>query len=209
MATTDAPFGFRPIGSLSGAGYVGTLLECAIPGGDGTDTFVGDFVKMDGSSTTAGTLGSLKSGIPTVIQATAGTGNEILGVVVGFAPTPTDLENTYARGADANDRICHVAVADTQTLFLGQEDGAGDALDANDIGSCVPILVGSGSTLYGTSGMEIDSSGTTASGSEQLRLIGLYQDSDNVINAGTTAGSVWVVQVTEPQLGASKVSLGF
>jgi len=206
MATTDAPFGFRPVGSISGAPWNGTLMECAVPGGDGTDTFVGDFVALDGSSTTTGTLGSTKTGVPTVIQATVG--GKILGVVMGFAPTPTDLENNYAQGGIGTDRICHVAVADANTLFIGQEDGAGDALDANDPGSVADIVIGTGNTTYGTSAMEIDSSSAAASGSAQLRIIGLYQDPDNVINTGTTAGSVWLVQVTEPQLGLTTTSAG-
>ena len=155
-------------------------------------------------------LGSLKSGIPTVIQAVGseGTPSLILGAITGFAPDPTDLENTYAKAANANDRICYVAVADANTLFLAQEDGAGDALDANYPGSVADIVVGTGDTTYGLSAMEIDSSSAAASGSGQIRIISLYQDPDNVINTGTTAGSVWIVQVTEPQLGLTTASAG-
>ena len=206
MATIDAPFGFRPIGSLSGAPYVGTLMECAIPGGDGTNTFVGDFVKLDGESTVTGTLGSLKTGIPTVIQVTAG--DAILGAITGFAPIATDLGDTFALGANANDRICYVAVADPMTLFLGQEDGLTDALDKSDVGSVCDIVVGTGDTTYGLSAMEINSDSAATSGSKQVRIISLYQDPDNVINTGTTPGSLWIVQVTEPQLGASATSAG-
>jgi hypothetical protein len=182
-------------------------LECAIPGGDSDDTFVGDLVAMDGSSTTTGTLGATKTGIPTVIRASAGTTNPILGAITGFAPLPTDLESNYAQGANANDRICYVAVAEPHTLFLAQEDGGGDTLDADDVGSTVDMADdAAGDTVYGISPMEINSNTTSTSATKQLRIVSLYQDPDNVLNTGTTAGTIWVVAVSETQFGQSTVA---
>ena len=207
MARANGPFGFRPVGSVSGGGYNGTSVECAIPGGDGTDTFVGDFVKLDGGGTTFGTLGATKTGLPTVIQCAAG--EVIFGVVVGFAFNSADLTDTFALGSNANDRICYVVPAANGTLFLAQEDGATDNLTVADIGSTTDIVVAAGDTTYGVSGMSIDSDGSlSTSGSAQLRILSFYQDAENEIKTDNTGGPLWIVTVTEPQLGLSTATIG-
>ena len=207
MAVTDSPFGFKPIGTVSGGQFTGTTLECAVPGGDGSDTFIGDLVAMDGGGTTTGTLGATKTGLPTVIRATAATTNPILGAITGFAPRFTDLELNYAKGSDPNDRTCYVAVAEPHTLFIAQEDGGGDVLTVADLGSTIDMVDdATGDTVYGVSPMEINSDTTSVNATKQLRLVSLYQDEDNALSTGTTAGTIWVVAVSETQFGQSTVA---
>lgn len=194
MANIDGPFGFRPVGSIAGGAYTGTLVECVVLAAVATDVFIGDLVKLDGTGDT--------SGRPSVIAATAGSSDApIFGAVTGFKANPLNLEQQYAEGDETTDRIALVAPASSGTLFVAQEDGA---MAVTDIGSTVDIIVDSGSEEYGTSGMEIDSSTAGTGGSGQLQVMGLYRASDNEI--GTNAR--WIVRVTETQVGQTAVTLG-
>jgi hypothetical protein len=206
---SNAPFGFKPINAYGGP-FTGTLLECSIPG-DGADLFVGDLVTMAGTGSIAGTLGSTKTGIPEIVTAAVGTGNQILGAIVSFAPLPTNLEsNFFDASAETNDRICYVAVANLNTWFIAQEDAVGAALTVTEIGLCTPFVVGAGGNeTYGTSSHMIDSNGEIVSATEQLRVMGLYQSPDNdELNTGTTAGTIWMVQINEPLLGVGVATVG-
>ena len=207
MATIDAPFGFRPIGATGGP-YTGSIMKCAVGGGITTNVLIGDLVVLAGGGTTAGTLGSTETGLPTVIAATAGTGNPIFGAVVGFGVNPSNLESQFALGTDANDRVCFVAPAMDGSLFIAQEDGATDVLTVADIGSTIAFVATAGNTIYGQSGYELDSNTTSAAATEQFRIVGLYQDPDNELNTGTTAGTIWIVTPNEAQLGTGVVTVG-
>ena len=66
---------------------------------------------------------------------------------------------------------------------------------ATDVGNNADIVVGSGSTTTGTSGMELDSS-TKNTTSAQLRIVELIQTADNAI--GTNAK--WLVKINEHEL---------
>ena len=83
MANADAAFGLRPVGGLDGSPYNGATIQCVIPSGDSTATFIGDPVKLSGTGVT---LADGSGTYPTVIQATADA--EIFGVVVSFEADP-------------------------------------------------------------------------------------------------------------------------
>lgn len=171
MANSDRPAGLRPVMHGNGAPYNGAANLYYIPSTDGTAVFIGDAVKSAGSADA--------SGVATVAQCAAG--DAILGVVVGFRPDPTNLGLQY-RTASTN-RYVYVADA-PDLIFEIQEDSVGGALAATDIGNNVDIVVGSGSTTSGLSGMEADTS-TKNTTSQQLRIVGLVQRPDNEI--GTNA----------------------
>ena len=46
MATPIAPFGFRPVRTLSGAPWSGSIMQVLIPASDGSAVFVGDLLKQ-------------------------------------------------------------------------------------------------------------------------------------------------------------------
>jgi hypothetical protein len=188
MANLDAPMGFRPVANLAAAPYNGGSVRCQIASGDGTATFIGDFVKIAGSASA--------DGYPTVIQAAAT--DMLYGVVVSFDADPTNLENQYRLAS--TERYCQVVPATGNQLFIGQSAGTPGVAGVGTLGD---IVVGTGDTAYGTSAMEL--SGTTGTGTAQLRLVSIVNSDDN---DPTLANPQVIVQVAEPELGQSKLSVG-
>lgn len=182
MANVDRPSGLRPIRHLNGNPYNGAARRCFIPATDSTATFVGDAVVSAGSADA--------DGVPTVAQASAG--GAIRGVIVGFEVNGTDLETPYRLASTA--RYCFVC-EDPDVVFEIQEDSDGGALAAANVGNNADIVVGSGDTSGGASGMELDSS-TAATTAATLNILGLSQRADNEI--GTNAK--WEVIITEHEL---------
>lgn len=181
MANVDRVNGLRPVAHRNGAPYTGAANRYYVPSSDGTAIFVGDAVKSAGSADS--------DGVPSVAQAAAG--DAIRGVVVGVEPV-TDESTSYR--AASTERYVFVA-DDPDLVFEVQEDSVGGDLAATDVGSNADIVVGSGSTTTGTSGMELDSS-TAATTAAQLRILGLAQRADNEI--GTNAR--WLVSINEHEL---------
>jgi hypothetical protein len=171
----------RPAFMLDGSPYNGHAIRCVIPSSDGTATYVGDPVKLHGSSV---------GGYPTVIQAAAG--NEIFGVVVGFDFNPADLTSMHR--AASTERYCKVVPA-LDVIFEVQEDSVGGALTADSVGLNADIVVAAGISATGVSGVELDSSGA-GTGAANLMILGLSQRPDNEI--GTNAK--WLVRINESQL---------
>ena len=164
MANSDAPSGFKPIKHLNGNPWNGKVNVYYIPATDGTATFLGDAVKSAGSATSDGLY-------PTVAQAAAG--DAIRGIVVGFSDQPyisvnTDNLNEKYRAASVA-RYAFV-VDDPDVIFEVQEDSAGGSIAAASVGLSCDFVVGSGSTVTGKSGMEIDSS-DVATAAGQFKLL--------------------------------------
>ena len=166
MANSDAPSGFKPIKHLNGNPWNGKVNVYYIPATDATATFIGDAVKSAGSATPDGLY-------PTVTQAAAG--DAIRGIVVGFSDQPyvsvnTDNLNEKYRAASVA-RYAFV-VDDPDVIFEVQEDSVGGSIAAASVGLSCDFVVGSGSTVTGKSGMEIDSSdvGTAAGQFKLLRV---------------------------------------
>lgn len=182
MANADVVKGAKPVYHPSGR--IPTRVY-NIPSSDGTATFVGDFVKSHGSADS--------NGVPTVIQAAAT--DTIRGVIVHFIPNPDALGTNYRLASTA--RYCVVA-DDPQTVFEIQEDADGGALAATDVGLNADIVVGSGNTTTGLSGMELDTS-DKKSATAQLRILGFVQRPDNVIGANAKV----LVKINEHELSST------
>ncbi len=178
MANVDSPFGLKPVRYFSGAPYNGAVNRYYVPASDGTAIFIGDAVSLAGSADA--------DGVPSVAQAAAG--GTIIGVVVGVEAVTRD-STTYREAS--TDRYVLVA-DDPGLLFMAQEDSAGGALAAADVGRNVDLVVGAGDTSTGLSGMELDSS-TSATTTAQVRIVSLWNADDNEI--GTNAK--WLVRIVE------------
>lgn len=178
MANSDAATGLWPVRYFGGAPYNGAARKYFIPATDGTAVYLGDPVKLAGSADA--------DGVPTVAQAAAG--DTVIGVVVGVVPETHD-SLIYRAASTAR----YVLVADDpDLLFRVQEDSDGGALAATDVGNNCDLIIGSGSTTTGYSGVEIDSS-TKATTTAQVRIVELHQTADNEI--GTNAK--WLVRIVE------------
>lgn len=185
MANIDSPFGLRPVRHKSGAPYNGAVNPYYINGDYATALFVGDPVVKTGTSNTARVsapgAGSFAIGTLPEINKTAagdvdGNTKRITGVIVGFAPYPSNLDLKH--NPASTERIAYVC-DDPDIVFEIQADGA---IPAASIGlNAVLIYTHSGSTVTGLSGAELDttSDAPAADASNQLTIVRAVNREDN------------------------------
>ena len=164
MANKDRVNGFWPVRHITGAPYNGQFREYSIPASDSTAVFKGDLVKIAG--------GADAYGRANVAQAAAS--NACVGVVVGFAVDPTNLNTPQYRAASTL-RTVYVA-DDPNLIFEGQTDAA---IAAADNGLNCDFTVAAGNTTTGTSGMEIDGSEVNTTPALPIKLLGSSRRTDN------------------------------
>ena len=184
MANVNRPQGDVPVGSLGSSSWNGRVSAYLIASGDSTKTHIGDFVKLAGSSGTAGTIvnGQDCAGMATVIKATA-SDTTLVGAVVGFSPKQTDLNLSGIYRAASENRIAYVS-DDPNTIYEMQEDSV------DMVGLSTDIITGTGSDTTGISGQMLDSSDTGTAGG-QMKILGLSKRVDN--NIGEYAK--WLVKI--------------
>ena len=187
MANNDTPFGLKPIRHRNGAAYNGAVNPYYIAAGYATALYIGDPVIKTGTANTAVvnavSVGQFDIGtLPEIEKATAGDTYPITGVIVGFAPDPTNLGRIYNPASTA--RVALVC-DDPDVVFEIQADGA---IAATSIGlNAVLIYTHSGSTVSGLSGVELDttSDAPAADASNQLtiqRIVNRPGNEPNVIH---------------------------
>jgi hypothetical protein len=181
MANQDAPNGFSVVGTLDGSDYHGKLQNVCFLAADSTDTFIGDAVKITGSGSTDGQY-------PSVAQCAAG--DRAYGVLVSLEPDFSD-EGTlsaanYRRASTL--RFGKVMPFDSG-IFSIQEDSVGGALAVTDIGNNIDVIVGSGNTNTGRSGMELDSSTADTTNTLVFRILQL----DPVVGNAVGTNANWLV----------------
>lgn len=189
MANANTPFGGIYVRHRSGAVLNGAANPYVVASGDATALFIGDPVVLTGTGNTtqveAPGVGSFKEGeLAVVTRATAG----ITGFIVAVAADPTNLENQFRLAS--TERIVLV-MDDPEALFEMQEDSVGGALAVTDIGLNVPLVAGTGDTITGRSGFQLDSSLAAATATLAMRLHSIVRREDNEI--GTNAK--WLVSV--------------
>lgn len=199
MANTDAPFGLRPIKHKGGAPYTGAANPYYIPSTYATALFIGDPVIKTGTANTAevtepGAGKFIPGSLPEINKATAGDGNAITGVIVGFSPDPDNLSRNY--NPASTERIAYVC-DDPDVIFEIQADGA---IAATQVGlNAVLIYTNSGSTTTGLSGVELDTSSDApdADQSNQLTILRVVNRTDNEAGSANTKVEVKINQHTE------------
>ncbi len=178
MANANAPIGLRPYRRTNGEPYNGAANVYYVPSSVASNVFVGDPV-------TYLTAAADANGIPAVTPATAGSSNNVLGSVVGIvsAGEPViavtrDLP-IYHQASTAG----YILVSDDpDLLYEVQENGNMGAQAPN---RNVNLVAGSGSTVTGLSGWQLNSSTLNTTSTLQMRVIRMLQQADNV--AGTNA----------------------
>ena len=193
MANIDQAFGLRPIAKVGSApgGTTGTT-KYRITSGAGA-MFTGDIVKQanDGS----------------VVQGTAG--DAARGVFMGcFYTDPSTskprFNNTFPNGTAASDAIAFVA-DDPDQLFIAQQDSASANAVVADLNLNANLVVGSGNTTTGISGMEIDSDTKNTTATLNVKLIDFY---DTPSNDATANNSILVVKINNHELGSHTGTAG-
>lgn len=199
MANNDTPFGLRPIKHRNGAPYNGSFNAYYVASTYATALFVGDpVVRVAGGSNAAAFNtpgGDFPIGtLPSVEKATAGDGNAITGVIVGFGPDPSGLDRTH--NPASTERLVYVA-DDPDVVFEIQADGA---IAATQVGlNAVLIYTHSGSTVTGLSGAELDTSSDVpaADASNQLKIQRVVNRADNEAASANTKVEVLITNHTE------------
>ena len=168
MANLDNPHGFQPV-QMAG---VRPPTAYRIQGSEGTPyataLFIGDMVTLSGGY---------------IIKATAGTGNALLGAIVGFECINGGIKaGGYYPASSAYNWYALVA-DDPHQRFIAQSNAAA-TLAIADMGGTGNIILAdhAGNTATNISGMEI--SGTVGNAvTDQLRFIGLADMPDNAHGA--------------------------
>lgn len=184
MANTDNAFGLKPVQHRNGAPYNGAFRLYSTATGDGTAIYIGDPVILSGTSQTIN--GKIYSDVDQ-----AATGNVIQGVVVGVQPVTQD---SLRYRAGSTQRLLMVA-DDPDLLFEIQEVSGGTALTANDAGLNANFVVGSGSTVTGLSGVELNNATEATTNTLDLHIVGPVQRDDNAIGEHCK----WLVTINRHQ----------
>lgn len=169
MPNSNAPFGFKPTRSASSGCYNGGAQVYAAAAGDSTVIRRGDPVTVTGTAST--------DGVPIVTRSTAGAGNAITGIAVGFRPYG-DTEWLNIRPASTAYEV--LVQDDPLAEYYLQEDSVGGALAAANVGLNAAVAFGTPG-VDGRSAAMIDSSTAAATAGLQVRIVGLAQLVDNEI----------------------------
>ena len=193
MANIDQAFGLRPIAKVGSApgGTTGTTKYSIASGASGL--FTGDPVKQGNDGN--------------IVIATAG--DAIRGVFMGcFYTDPSTskprFNNTFPNGTAASDAIAFVA-DDPDQLFIAQQDSDSANAVVADLNLNANLVVGSGNTTTGISGMEIDSDSKNTTATLNVKLIDFY---DTPSNDATANNSILVVKINNHELGSHTGTAG-
>jgi len=174
MAASAAPYGAKPIGTLSASGsFTGKVQHIKIASGYDTLISWGDFVKLVAAGT---------------IEKDAGTTTATpVGVFMGCSYTdPTTSQPTYAQmwTADvaASDAMAYV-LTDPNVLFQMQGDGA---ITQAMLGSNFAIVVTAGSTTIGRSKNAVDQSTSNTTNTLPLRIVDYVDGPDSAVGDAYT-----------------------
>jgi hypothetical protein len=178
MANSNAPFGLRPI-NYGGTGWSGQGRLVYFPTSQNANIFLGDPLIPLGTTDAFG--------VPAVGIASAGATGRFAGVFNGIMNGPAGSGFTVTRDLpvyrQASLANYGLMLDDPDIEYAIQEDSDGGAIADTTGGYANGNLVsGSGSTVTGFSGWQLDSS-TVASGNPtyQVKIVGLVRGPDNVL----------------------------
>lgn len=184
MANADNAFGLKPVRHVTGAPYNGAARVFSTASGDATAIYVGDPVKLSGTSSTV-------NGVVYTDVDQAATGDVVVGVVVGVLPDTAD--SLIYRAASTTRRL--LVATDPHLEYEIQEVSGGTALTAAAIGLNADFVVGSGSTTTGRSGVELSNSTEATTNTLDLQIVGLVARADNEVGEHAK----WLVRINRHQ----------
>ena len=190
MANVNLARGLIPVRHRNGAPYNGGGRVYYVPASDSNAIYVGDPVKYVTDASDA-------NGIQTVTIASAG--DTLLGIAMGVvaAGEPViQVTRDMPRYRQASVAQYILVVDDPEVLFEAQEDGGGGVMTVGAVGRNVDLVSGTGSTVTGWSGWQLDSS-TLGTGTAQVRIIEPVQRADN---DPTLEYAKWLVQIVEHRM---------
>lgn len=194
MANSTTPFGFKSANTLLSGGYSGQGVVFSFPTGNGTDTFVGDIVKLAGTS-------QIINGTVYNDVIVAASGDTFAGVIDSFIADTRDSP-LYRVGGTARLAIVNI---DPNAMFLVRQASGGTPLSANDIGLNANLSTATaGSTYTGQSGMALSNSTEAGTNTLDLKIMGMPSGPGNDVGtdaATGAAGSTFYVRLNRHQSG--------
>jgi len=179
MATTAAPYGARPIGTLSASGsFTSKTRNLPIITTYGTQMSNGDFVKVANDGTIAKDTGT--------------TALTAVGIFLGCSYTdPTTKQKTFSNfwpaSNAATDAMAYV-LDDPFVVFQMQSD---EALNTTDRGLNASVVVTAGNTTFGKSKNALDGSTPATTNTLPLRIIDFVDGPKSLPPKGTTASDTY------------------
>ena len=189
MANVDKAFGMRPLGNLSASGSQ-KQFGYEIADNQAGAIYQGDLVTVyDGY----------------LVQFNPSTHTAAVGVFNGcnyIDPTtgkPT-WKNYYPGSVNITQgKIIADVLDDPNQLFIIQNDGTSAA---TDYGKNADVVMGTGSTTTGVSGMELDTSTIAKTAALNVKIVGLWDVPNNAVGAN----AVVVVKINEHLYGSAGVA---
>lgn len=178
MANANVPRGLIPYRSSTSGYFNAGVNIYYVPSSVASNIFIGDPVTWLTNSAD-------NEGIPGVTLATAGSSNNVLGAMVGIVNGGEPIIPIVQ-----NSPIYHVASTagyilvndDPNTLYEVQENGA---MAQGAPGRNVNLVSGTGSTVTGFSGWQLNSSTLNTTNTLQMKIMRLLEQADNAV--GTNA----------------------
>lgn len=198
MANVSRVNGLNPVKNLVGGSSTGQVNTYFIPSGNASNVFVGDPVKADTTGDTVA-AGGQALGVQSVVPAAAG--DAILGVVVGFAVNPLNLNTPQYRAASTGR---YVLVSDDPNQLYEVQTSNG-TLGVADVGLNANIAAAAGSTFTGSSGVTLDVATAATTATLPLKIMGFTQRVDN---DNTSANAKVIVKINNDQFGAGTGTAG-
>ena len=176
MASTATPYGFRPVGILSGRNANGAIRQVKIASGLAVNIFRGDLVKILSSGTIDKETGT-----------TSTTANALLGVFMGCTYTDPNLNykvhrNFWPTGTVAADAMAYVC-DDPKAVFQIQASGT---LAQTALGNNVGVVQNAGSTANGMSRVTVDASSAATTNTLPFKIVGFVEGGGSSIGDAFT-----------------------
>ena len=179
MATTAAPYGARPIGTLSASGsFTSKTRHLPIGASYGTQISNGDFCKLVAD-------GEIEKDVGTTALTTCG-------IFLGCSYTdPTTGQKTFSNywpaSNAATDAMAYV-LDDPNVLIQMQAD---EAMNTTDRGLNAAVVVTAGSATFGKSKNALDGSTPAVTATLPLRIVDFVEGPRSLPPKGTTASDAF------------------
>lgn len=191
MANVSRPNGARPVFTISGSPWMGMVRKYPVDSSNGTAIFRGDFITLEDDGNVA----------------PAAAGGILLGVCVGVEVSRTVPATEHPGYLPASTAGNILVCVGPDVIYEVQEDGAGGAMVAGNVGSTGNMVAGAGSTTTGNSGHLLDSSDVIANDasptSAQLLVFKLSDRIDNEIGLSAK----WFVRISESAFALGQAGL--
>lgn len=194
MANSARPFGLKAI-TNNGVCKFGRYWAPASLASLGINTPVNLGGTSNSENTTNGQLTTAGS-MPSIVVATGGTTNKLLGSIVGFEVLPTDLFKAGYNAASTA-RIVYVA-DDVNQEFAIVDDGAG-SLAITDVGLNANLTIGTVDDFTNIDSTSLDTTTPAATVGFQLKILGLLDEPLNEVAAYAT----WRVRINNHVLASN------